>query len=213
MQNITKDGSLFPHQVGFVGPGAYFDASPSDFLRLSPEQVGVLSASVSQIECPLGLTNVLTEIMSPAKTLAMNGASIVAQVGTNWTSLGAASFDDASAYCDRMSDVIGVPFISALLSLGTVMRRNGYARIALNTTYASADWTMRLSAFFKASNFEVVYSGSFADQGLFQARNLMSDRRGLFPINWAQTSMERVAALAPNVDSLVVTGIPSFFES
>ena len=32
---------LFPHQVGFTAPPHDFDAAPSDFLRISPETVGV----------------------------------------------------------------------------------------------------------------------------------------------------------------------------
>ena len=32
---------LFPYQVGFTAPPHDFDAAPSDFLRISPETVGV----------------------------------------------------------------------------------------------------------------------------------------------------------------------------
>ena len=32
---------LFPHQVAFTSPPHDFDAAPSDFLRISPKQVGV----------------------------------------------------------------------------------------------------------------------------------------------------------------------------
>ena len=32
---------LFPHQVGFTAPPRDFDATPSDFLRMAPETVGV----------------------------------------------------------------------------------------------------------------------------------------------------------------------------
>ncbi len=32
---------LFPHQVAFTSPPHDFDAAPSDFLRMSPETVGV----------------------------------------------------------------------------------------------------------------------------------------------------------------------------
>jgi len=37
----TADQKLFPHQVGFTCPPFDYDAAPSDFLRMSPESVGV----------------------------------------------------------------------------------------------------------------------------------------------------------------------------
>ena len=38
--SVAKN-KLFPHQVGFTCPPHDFDAAPSDFLRMSPETVGV----------------------------------------------------------------------------------------------------------------------------------------------------------------------------
>ena len=32
---------LFPYQIGFTGPPKDWDAAPSDFLRMSPDLVGV----------------------------------------------------------------------------------------------------------------------------------------------------------------------------
>ena len=35
------ENKLFPYQVGFTCPPYDFDAAPSDFLRISPDSVGV----------------------------------------------------------------------------------------------------------------------------------------------------------------------------
>ena len=37
----NPDNKLFPYQVGFTSPPYDYDAAPSDFLRIAPEEVGV----------------------------------------------------------------------------------------------------------------------------------------------------------------------------
>ena len=37
----TAKQKLFPYQVGFTCPPFDYDAAPSDFLRISPDSVGV----------------------------------------------------------------------------------------------------------------------------------------------------------------------------
>ena len=83
----TPAQKLFPHQVGFTCPPFDYDAAPSDFLRMSPETVGVhgwmlhvpdYAHRLDQRKQNFGMMDDFVHCM------ARNGVDVCGQVGSNW---------------------------------------------------------------------------------------------------------------------------------
>ncbi|MEM7171047.1 MAG: hypothetical protein AAF530_12815, partial [Pseudomonadota bacterium] len=78
---------LFTYQVGFTSPPFDFDAAPSDFLRISADNVG---AHGRMLHVP-GYVHQLTQreknfhlLEDFVECMANNGADACGQVGSNW---------------------------------------------------------------------------------------------------------------------------------
>lgn len=66
--------------------------------------------------------------------------------------------------------------------------------------------------FFAASGFTVVSCGNLVDKGLVADTRSLERCAGFFPIGMARASLQAVRERAGDVDAIVVTGIPSFFD-
>lgn len=207
---------LFEWQVGFVGPPGYFDASPTDFLRIAPLQLGVQARSLAGPLPPTqsaGAAQAIEEaILETASALSRSGADLVALVGTNWSPLGLRSYDDTLAFCARLEAGIGARSVSAPKALIDSLRAMGAARIGINATYSAPDWRDRLADYFTSSGLSVAFCGNYVDLGLFSETRDLLEQNGFFPESFAEASICRVWDHAPDVDAIVATGIPSFVD-
>jgi hypothetical protein len=83
--------TLFPYQVGFTSPPHDFDAAPSDFLRISADNVGAHGRMlhVPQYAHQLGQREKNFHLLEEfVECMANNGAHVCGQVGTNWVHSG-----------------------------------------------------------------------------------------------------------------------------
>jgi maleate cis-trans isomerase len=199
----------FRHQVAFVGPPNYFDASPSDFLRLARDGVGVTACRVTAEGASRDPAGAILHAVSDC---AMAGADIVAVVGSNWSDVGLGSYDEMADFRARLETSCGVPVHLAPMCMVDALQEKGARRIALNTVYATPRWRGRLRGFFAASGFTVVSCGNLVDQGLVADTRSLERHAGFFPIGLARATMQAVRERAGDVDVIVVTGIPSFFD-
>lgn len=120
MRDYTKpvrwakpENKLFVHQVGFTCPPHDFDAAPSDFLRMSPETVGVHGRMMhvpdykhllSQRKQNFHLLEEFVECM------ANSGADVCGQVGSNWVHACGLGVEGVREFCRRISDQYQTPF-------------------------------------------------------------------------------------------------------
>jgi maleate cis-trans isomerase len=204
---------LFPHQVGFTAPPHDFDAAPSDFLRISPETVGVHGRMLHvpdyshQLRQRAANFNLLEEFVH---CMSNNGADVVGQVGTNWVHCNGTTPDEIRAFCDRLSDTYETPFHMAGMCLIEGLHELNAETIAVNSVYYWPDWRDGIVRFLKEAGFDVLYHGNFVDQGFYITQQEVNDLTWIFPGDLAGNSINYVANQAPNADAIVVNGMPNW---
>jgi maleate cis-trans isomerase len=204
---------IFPYQVGFTSPPYDFDAAPTDFMSIAPETVGVhgrmLHAPNYAHELSQRVDNfhLLEEYV---ECMANNGADACGQVGTNWVHCQGTTPDQIRDICARISDIYETPFHMAGYCLVEAMRDQGIERIALNSVYYWPDWRDGITRFLREAGFDVVWLGNFVDMGFFRTQQECNDCTWIFPGDFAERSMTHAAEQAPDVDAIVVNGMPNF---
>ncbi len=204
---------LFPHQVGFTGPPMDFDAAPSDFLRISPDTVGahgrLLHAPGYAHELDQRADNfhLLEEVVH---CMSNSGADAVGQVGTNWVHAGGRDVHDIRKFVAEISEKYETPLHMAGMCLVEACHEHGYERIALNSVYFWPDWRDGVARFLRSADIDVVWAGNFVDQGWYQDQQTVNAMTWIFPGDLALKSMQRTLEAAPDVDAIVVNGMPNW---
>jgi maleate cis-trans isomerase len=205
--------TLFPYQVGFTSPPHDFDAAPSDFLRISADNVGAHGRMlhVPQYAHQLGQREKNFHLLEEfVECMANNGAHVCGQVGTNWVHSGGKTPKQIKEFLDRVADTYETPLHMAGYCLVEALREIGAETIALNSVYYWPDWRDGISRFLRDAGFNLVYAGNFVDLGMYETQEQVNDQTWIFPGDMAAQSMQRLAELAPNVDAYVVNGMPNF---
>ena len=204
---------LFKYQVGFTAPPHDFDAAPSDFLRISADNVG---AHGRMLHVP-GYAHKLTQRVDNfhlleefVECMSNNGADACGQVGTNWVHCQGTTPDQIRDICARISDTYETPFHMAGYCLVEALREMNVEKIALNSVYYWPDWRDGIARFLREAGFDLLYVGNFTDMGFFKTQEECNDCTWVFPGDFAQKSMDYVCEQAPNAEAIVVNGMPNF---
>lgn len=204
---------LFPHQVGFTCPPHDFDAAPSDFIRMAPENVGVhgrmlhvpdYAHELSQRKSNFHLLEEFVECM------ANNGADVCGQVGSNWVHASGLGVEGIRAFCERLSDTYETPFHMAGYAMVEALRAMNVEKVALNAVYHWPTWWQGTVDFLKEAGFDVVWAGNFVDQGFIATQEECNTQIWCFDGDLAEKSMAYVAEKAPNVDAYLANGMCNF---
>lgn len=204
---------LFPHQVGFTCPPHDFDAAPSDFLRISPETVGVhgrmlhLPDYVHELDQRKQNFYLLEEFV---ECMANNGADVCGQVGSNWVHASGLGVDGVRKHCEKLSDTYETPFHMAGYAMVEALRELNIEKVALNGVYHWPAWWQGTVDFLKEAGFDVVWAGNFVDQGFISTQEECNAQIWCFDGDLAARSMQYVADKAPHVDAYLANGMCNF---
>ena len=204
---------LFPHQVGFTSPPHDFDAAPSDFLRICSDSVGVHGRMlhVPGYAHDLGQRDRNFHLLEEfVECIANNGAHVCGQVGTNWVHTGGRTPDQIASFLDRIAETYATPLHMAGYCLVEALRHIGAERIALNSVYYWPDWRDGIARFLRQAGFDLAYVGNFVDLGLFVTQEEVNAQTWIFPGDMAARSIEILMDRAPDIDAIVVNGMPNF---
>ena len=208
-----QKNKIFPYQVGFTSPPYDFDAAPTDFLRIAPENVGahgrMLHVPGYEHELSQRVDNfhLLDEFVN---CMSNNGADACGQVGTNWVHCQGTTPDQIRDICNRISDKYETPFHMAGYCLVEALRDMGAEKIALNSVYYWPDWRDGIARFLGEAGFELQFVGNFVDMGLCATQEECNECTWIFPGDFAERSMAYAAEQAPDADAIVVNGMPNF---
>ena len=207
------DHKLFPYQVGFTAPPKDWDAAPSDFLRMSPDSVGVHGRLLHTPEYAHTLGqradnfHLLEDVVY---AMSESGADVVGQVGTNWVHASGTDHADIVRFTSELGERYETPFHMAGLTLVQACQAQGYEKVALNSVYFWPDWRDGVVRFLRSAGLDVVWYGNFVDQGLYDDQAWVNDQTWIFPGEDCARSFERVAELAPDADVILVNGMPNW---
>ncbi len=212
----NSNNKLFPYQVGFTGPPHDFDAAPSDFLRISPQTVGVHGRMLHVPEYNHRLDQrfdnfqLLEEFV---ECMSNNGVDVCGQVGTNWVHAGGKTPKDIQQFCEQVSDKYETPLHMAGMCLVEGLLELNVEKIALNSVYYWTDWRDGIARFLKQAGFDLLYCGNFVDQGYYSTQQEVNELSWIFPGDLAEKSMQYVMEQAPTAEAIVVNGMPNFRNS
>ena len=210
---FKPENKLFPHQVGFTAPPHDFDAAPTDFLRMSPETVGVhgrmlhVPAYAHELTQRKDNFHLLEEFVH---CMANNGANVVGQVGTNWVHATGTTPDNIKDYTEQISDTYQTPFHMAGYCLVEALQELNIEKIALNSVYYWPDWRDGIAKFLKQAGFDLHYMGNFHDQGWYETQEEVNNCHWIFPGSLFEKSVLYVLEQAPESEAIVINGMPNF---
>jgi len=209
----NPEHKLFIHQVGFTCPPHDFDAAPSDFLRMSPETVGVhgrmlhvpdYQHQLSQRKQNFHLLEEFVECM------ANNGADVCGQVGSNWVHACGLGVNGVRDFCEQLSETYQTPFHMAGYAMVEALREMNVEKVALNAVYHWPQWWQGTVDFLEEAGLDVVWAGNFVDQGWFSTQQEVNQQIWCFDCDLAAKSMAYVAEKAPNVDAYLANGMSNY---
>ena len=204
---------LFPYQVGFTCPPHDFDAAPSDFLRMSPETVGVhgrmlhLPGYQHELDQRRQNFHLLEEFV---ECMANNGVDVCGQVGSNWVHACGLGVEGVREHCKKLSETYETPFHMAGYAMVEALRELNIEKVALNGVYHWPDWWQGTVGFLREAGFDVVWAGNFVDQGFISTQEECNAQIWCFDGDLAEKSMQYVADKAPNVDAYLANGMFNF---
>jgi len=209
----SREHKLFKHQVGFTSPPFDFDAAPSDFLRMSPETVGVHGwmlhvpdyvHGLDQRKQNFGMLNDFVHCM------ARNGVDVCGQVGSNWVHASGLGVKGVHQHCIDLSDKYQTRFHMAGYAMVEALRAMNIEKVALNAAYHWPEWWQGTVGFLQEAGFDVLWAGNFVDQGWFTNQEAVNEKRWVFDGDLAAKSFTYVAEQAPNADAYLINGMCNF---
>ena len=204
---------LFPHQVGFTGPPQDFDAAPTDFLRISPETVGVHGRLLHVAEYSHQLSqradnfHLLDEVVH---CMANAGADVVGQVGTNWVHANGTDHADIKQFTSELTERYETPFHMAGMCLVDACHALDVEKVALNSVYFWPDWRDGVVGFLRSAGLDVVWAGNFVDQGWYATQEEVNDKTWIFPGELALNSVRKVTQTASDAEAILINGMPNW---
>ena len=208
-----EEHKLFPHQVGFTCPPFDYCGAPSDFLRMSPETVGVHGWMLHVPDYVHGLDQrkqnfgMLEDFVH---CMARNGVDVAGQVGSNWVHASGLGVEGIRQHCEDLSDRYGVAFHMAGYAIVEALRDMNVEKVALNAAYHWPEWWQGTVGFLKEAGFDVLWAGNFHDQGWFASQEEVNEWRWVFEGDLAEKSFLYVAEQAPEADAYLINGMCNF---
>ena len=209
----SSEQKLFQHQVGFTCPPFDFDAAPSDFLRMSPDTVGVHGwmlhvpdyvHGLDQRKQNFGMLEDFVHCMS------RNGVDVCAQVGSNWVHASGLGVEGIRQHCADLSDKYETRFHMAGYAMVEALRAMNIEKVALNGAYHWPEWWQGTAGFLCEAGFDVLWAGNFVDQGWFSSQQAVNEKRWIFDADLAEKSFAYVAEQAPSADAYLINGMCNF---
>ncbi|MBT5753252.1 MAG: hypothetical protein HOI33_11180 [Rhodospirillaceae bacterium] len=205
-------GSLMP-KAGFISIPRYFDYSPQEFLEIAPKGVGAIQR---MLHLP-GYTYELKQradnfdlLEEGVNCLAEARCQVIGQTGVNWAHCTGTTPDDIRRICAQISDKCGAKYLMMGLCLVDALLAVGVKRISVSNGYYQDVWADGINRFLSQAGFEIVWSGTMVDQGLYDSdeemHRIAEENDWVFSSHDVVQSIYQAHVAAPNADAVVQTG-------
>jgi maleate cis-trans isomerase len=166
-------------KVGFFGPPTYFETSPTDFLRLAPDNVAVtqtqmrldgLNAGAGHTMADFDLRVIeraVPEMISCAQALAASGVDLIVQFGTPFSLIHG---DKAREVQQEISRACRVPVIMAGVAMLDALDVFGAERVAVASGYFNDEWNAIFRLKLMMNELQVPYMENWVRQGVLETQ-------------------------------------------
>ncbi len=215
VQSIIKPGV---HKVGFISPPAWFDISPTEFLRIAPKNTIVMQTvmrlpdfdyKVDRVE---QFINSVPELGACFNSLAEAGADVVTQFGYPFSL--AHGWEKAQKVYKSIQENSKTGFVMMGVEIVYAMKHLNCKSIAIASTYYSGKMSKILYEYLIEAGFNILHSENWQSQGMAEETdsNLFIGEGELDPINWKtpvyaiEKAVRDVSKNAPDADCILVSG-------
>ena len=202
-------------KVGFISPPAWFDISPTEFLRVAPDCIAVMQTIMRLPDFKYdqaGFINAVPELGNCFESLAAAGADVVAQFGYPFALVH--GWENAQQIQKQIQGNSSAQFLMMGVEIVQALRYMKCKTIAVASTYYSAKTAQMLDNYLLEAGFTIAQSDNWQSLNLAQ-----DDGTGMFiggedldPMDWqtpvsaVQQAVRDVVKKAPGVDGILVTG-------
>jgi len=212
---MQHKNSPLVYKVGFITPPAWFDISPTEFLRIAPDNTAVMQTIMRPHDFDYSVEQFIASV--PELTVCFNslvaaGADVVAQFGFPFSLVHGWPKSLAvhkSIQDDSKTDLVmmGVEMVSALRHLNC-------KSIAIASTYYSKKMSLILNDYLSEAGFNILQSRNWHSQGMAEETESGSFiiAGKLDPMDWqtpseaVEEAVRDVSRNAPGADCILVTG-------
>lgn len=203
------------HKVGFVSPPAWFDISPAEFLKISPQGTLVLQTLVRPSDFDYSMEALLGSVPELGicyDSLAAAGADVVAQFGFPFSLVH--GWKEARRIQEGIQGNRDTHFVMMGVEMVSALRHLNCSSLAIASTYYSDRMSNALHGFLAEAGLNILQSESWESQGVVEntGSGVFVGDGELDPMDWetpvpaVEKAVRNVSAVAPNADCILVTG-------
>jgi len=212
LQSITKPSA---YKVGFVSPPAWFDISPSEFLRVAPKNTVVMQTIMRLPDFDYSIEQFIKavpELGTCFDSLVSAGADVVAQFGYPFSLVH--GWEKAKQIQKDIRRNKGIEFVMMGIEVVNALRHLKCNSIAIASTYYSKKMSKILHNYLLEAGLNVLQSENWQLQGIVddKSSSLFIGSAELDPMDWKtpvhaiEKAVRSVNKNTPNADCILVTG-------
>ncbi len=212
MQSVIKPSV---HKVGFISPPAWFDISPTEFLRIAPDNTIVMQTVIRPPDFDYSVEHFIDSVPELSicfNSLAAAGADVVAQFGYPFSFVH--GWEKAKQIQKSIQGNTDTHFVMMGVEVVYALKHLNCKSIAVASTYYSEKMSKILHGYLTEAGLSISQSENWQSQGI--VKNADSDvfigDSELDPMDWVthaeavEKAIMNVSKKAPNADCILVTG-------
>ncbi len=203
------------HKVGFISPPDWFDISPTEFMRIAPNNTIVMQTIMRQPDFNYSVqhfVNSVPELIICFNSLAAAGADVVAQFGYPFSLVH--GWEKAQQIQKNIDGNKESHFIMMGVEIVYALRHLNCKTIAVASTYYSEKMAKILHKYLIEAGFTISQSENWQSQGIVKGTNsgIFIGKGELDPMDWqtpvhaVEKAVRNVSQNDPDADCILVTG-------
>jgi maleate cis-trans isomerase len=203
------------HKVGFISPPAWFDISPTEFLRIAPDNTIVIQTVMRPPDFDYSVEQFVDSVPELGicfSSFAAAGADVVAQFGYPFSLVH--GWDKAQQIQRSIQGNMGTRFVMMGVEVVYALRHLNCNSIAVASTYYSDKMTNILNKYLAEAGLNVSQSENWQSQGIVKNTDsgVFIGEGELDPMDWAtpkqaaEKAVRKVSKYATDADCILVTG-------
>jgi len=203
------------HKVGFISPPAWFDISPTEFMRIAPSNTYVMQTIMRPPDFSYSVpefVNSVPELTACFNSLATAGANVVAQFGYPFSLVH--GWKKAQQIQESIHGNRETHFVMMGVEMVYALRHLNCKSIAVASTYYSEKMAKLLHGYLVEAGFNISQSENWqtqgmakdTDSGVFIGEGELNPMDWQTPVHAVEKAVRNVSQNAPDADCILVTG-------
>ena len=212
MQSVSE---LSVHKVGFISPPAWFDISPTEFLRIAPDNTIVMQTVMRLPDFDYSVEHFISAVPELGicfDSLLAAGVNVVAQFGYPFSLVH--GWEKAQQIQKSIQGNSETSFIMMGVEVVHALRHLNCKSIAIASTYYSGKMSEMLHEYLIGAGLNILHSENWQSQGMVEDSDSDSfiGKGELDPMDWetpvhaVEKAVRDVSKNTPDADCILVTG-------